>query len=141
MKRLLAAILLTMVVVSVSYAEEEEIPTAEQKTTVTTEDLVGRTIAYTWQSGPFKGASHLLLVVDPNTMQLSVESGTKVESPSTITFDVVQVSDKVFYLTWRSEEYAQTLVMTFNFSTNMIYEVVVSEKTNYLSRGPFVLKN
>jgi len=139
MKRLLAAIVLMMLVVSVGYAEEEEVPTAQENTTVTTQDLIGKTIAYTWQTGPYKGASHVLLVVDPNTMQLSVSSGAEKSDPSTIKFDVVQVSDKVFYLTWRSEEYAQTLVMTFNFETNMIYEVVVSDKANVLSEGPFVL--
>lgn len=140
MKRLLVVLMLTLVFATASNAEEDEAVMVQQDNTISMQDLVGRTISYTWQTGPFKGASHLLLIVDPNTMQLSVESGMKMENPSTIKFDVVQVDDEVFYLTWRSKEYAQTLVMTLNFKTNMIYEVVVTEKTNYLSEGPFLLE-
>ncbi|MEZ0576417.1 hypothetical protein [Halodesulfovibrio aestuarii] len=141
MKRLLIAIVLTMVCVTTSYAEEDTAITAQENNTVTMGDLVGKTILYTWRTGPFKGASHILLIVDPNTMRLSIESGMKMTDPKTIRFDVVQVSDQVVYITWRSEEYAQTVVMTFNFKTNMIYEVAVTEKANYLSQGPFILKN
>lgn len=140
MKRLLVAIMLTMVFATASYAEDDTV-TVEQNTTITMQDLVGRTISYTWQTGPFKGAAHLLLIVDPNTMRLSIESGTKMTEPITIKFDAVQVSDQVVYITWRSEEFAQTVVMTFNFKTNTIYEVAVTDKANYLSKGPFVFKN
>ncbi|SIO31395.1 hypothetical protein [Halodesulfovibrio marinisediminis] len=140
MKRLLVAIMLAVMCTTSAYAEDEVVA-VEQDNTIKMQDLIGKTILYTWQAGPFKGASHKLLVVDPNTMQLSVESGMEVADPITIKCDVVQISDQVFYLTWRSEEYDQTLVLTFNFETNMIYEVVVSEKTNYLSKGPFTINN
>lgn len=147
MKRLLIAIVLMIVSATACYAEsdakkekEEAAVTVPVVKKVTTADLVGKTITFTWQTGPFKNAANIIMFIDPNTMKLSVESGMDMANPSTIKFDTVQIDNEIFLLTWRSEEYAQTLVMTLNFKTHMIYEVVVTEKTNYLSQGPFVLK-
>ncbi|MCT4534315.1 hypothetical protein [Halodesulfovibrio sp.] len=148
MKRLLIAMVLMIVSATACYAESDGKKTNEEEAAVTapvvkkitTADLVGKTITFTWQTGPFKNAANIIMFVDPNTMKLSVESGKDMANPSTIKFDTVQIDNEIFLLTWRSEEYAQTLVMTLNFKTHMIYEVVVTEKTNYLSQGPFVLK-
>lgn len=144
MKWLFSCVLLVLFAATAGYAEKEigkeeaTLPFVDQKVVIN--DLVGRTIEYTWKTGPFKDAAHVLTFVDPNTMKLSIESGSKMTNSSTISFKTIQVTNKVLIITWRSEEYASTVVLTLNFDTHMMYEVSVSEKTNYLSEGPFVLK-
>ncbi|OBQ46151.1 hypothetical protein [Halodesulfovibrio spirochaetisodalis] len=148
MKNVFAALVLILAFTTVCFAakkdvkekKDEDVITVPQEKKVVIEDLIGKTIAFTWESGPFKDEDNQLLVVDPNTMRLSVESGMNMTDPSTIKFEVIQIDNEIFILTWRSEEYAQTLVMTLNFKTHMIYEVVVTEKANYVSQGPFILK-
>ena len=80
MKRLLIAILLMMVFATACYAEDDA-TTVQLAKKISIQDLVGRTISYTWQTGPFKNAAHLLLIMDPNTMKLSIESGMKMANP------------------------------------------------------------
>ena len=155
MKRLFSCVLLVLLIATAGYAaKKKRMPPVEKQIVeeqmlvdqlieerkVNINDLVGRTIEYTWKTGPFKDAAHVLTFVDPNTMKLSIESGSKMTNSSTISFQTIQVTDHILILTWRSEEYGSTVVLTLNFDTHMMYEVAVSEKSNYLSEGPFVFK-
>ncbi|MCG8532451.1 MAG: hypothetical protein MI749_17560 [Desulfovibrionales bacterium] len=138
MRKIVLGVFLLLLSVPCTYAAD----TAEVSPVgmITINDLVGKTLAFSWQSGPFKDAAHLVTVVDPNTLMFSIESGKQMSTPKKIRFESMQPAEKVIILTWRSTEYGQTLVLTLDFENHMIFEVVVTKRTNYLSRGPFVLK-
>ena len=138
MKRVLTAINIVLVLVVICHAQSGTGIELEKKIVI--QDMVGRTLEYTWQTGPFKDAAHVLVFIDPNTFTFSMQSGKNMTDPSKVKFETMQVSDQVIILSWRSKEYAQTVVLTLNFETHMIYQVVVTGTTNYLSQGSFVLK-
>ena len=106
---------------------------------LTIDDLAGRTLECTWETGPRKGVSQLIHVLGHANIKIATVKDEHLVPSIKMPVKTQQAGRKIILLSWRNPKTGVVSVLTLNFRTHKVFHTTVGQDVTFVSQGNFLI--